>query len=42
VLLDDAGRDPEALVAERWVTDFGVGCMMAGERQRYAILTVLE
>ena len=39
VLLDDAGRDAEALVAERWVSEFGVTCAMAGERQRYAVLT---
>jgi hypothetical protein len=42
VLLDDAGRDAEALVAARWVSEFRVTCAMAGERQRYAVLTALE
>lgn len=42
VLLDDAGRDAEALVAERWVSEFRVTCAMAGERQRYAVLTADE
>lgn len=40
VLLDDAGRPDERRVLDQWVSEFHVTFSMAGERQRYAILSV--
>lgn len=40
VLLDDAERPDETRVLEQWTREFNVTCSMAGDRQRYAVLSV--
>jgi hypothetical protein len=40
VLLDDVGRPAETGVADRWVSEFKVTCTLAGDRQRFAVLTI--